>query len=98
VEHGLVRVRIHTLATLYEAAGRLEHIIDVPEGSSVLSVIRALVAEVPSLESLIFNNDRIDESIIVLLDGRPIHALKEGLRTRVKGESIITLIPPAAGG
>lgn len=90
------RVRIVTLATLYEAAGGFEHEVEAPEGSTVLDAIRLLAMRKPGLARELFGGGgRLRSDIRVLVNGRPVD--DPGDRRVVEGD-VIHLIPPAGGG
>ena len=91
-----MRVRVQTLATLYEVSGRFVHELELPEGARVIDAVRALVGRVPGLARLVLDGDRISSDIIVLVNGRPVHEGREGVVLR-DGDTV-TLIPPAGGG
>ncbi len=92
-----MKVVVLTLATLYEVTGRFRHEVEVPEGSTVLDVIRELVRRYPRLGEEIFEDEGISGDIVVLVDGRPVESVG-GLGRRLEGGETIVLIPPAGGG
>ena len=92
------RIKIVTLATLYEAAGRFEHTIEVPDGATIMDAIRELARRIPALEDELFDeHGRLRGDITVLVNGRPATAVG-GLDARVGDGDTIHLIPPAGGG
>ena len=92
------RVKLVTLATLYEAAGGFEHWVEIPGEATVLDAIRALAARSERLRSELLDSDgRLLPEITVLVDGRPVEAVG-GLGARLRGGETIYLIPPAGGG
>jgi len=92
------RVKVRLLATLYQAAGRHTIDLEVPEGATILDVLRAVVEEYPQLRSEVFEENSVSGDLRILVDGRPADYLPGGLARKVEGGEEITLIPPAGGG
>ena len=91
-------VRVKTLGMLYDITGRLEHTVEVPDGSTVYDVINQLIKMFPRLEGEILDdNGEIKEFYRVLLNGREVIYLG-GVRSPVGEGDVVAIIPPVGGG
>lgn len=93
-----MRVKVKFLATLYDLLGVMRDEAVVPEGATVLDLIKALDERYGGrLSREILDGDRLKEEYNVLVNGRAIDFL-EGLSTRLKDGDEVVFLPPVAGG
>ena len=77
---------------------KLEHEVEVPEGSTVFDVVKVIAEMFPDVGREVLSGERISEDHRVLLNGREISYLPEKEKTTVKNGDEIAIIPPVGGG
>jgi len=92
----MARVKVKTLATLYEATGSFEHVIEVEDGARIRDVVMKLVEMFPKVKEVL--GDDVFKELMILHNGRHVEFLPMGIDTPVKDGDTIVLIPPAGGG
>ncbi len=94
------RVKVKTLGILYTQSGRLERVIEVPEGSTVIDVLKIVASTEESIADELFKKglEELNEENRVLLNGREIAYLPGKEKTVVKEGDEIVVIPPVGGG
>jgi len=92
-----VKIKVRDLADLRFALGGFEKEVEIPGAEATVGqVLEHLYNRYPKLrEQLEHGSGRSD--VAILVDGVNIVHL-QGLDTRVKDGSVLTLIPPAGGG
>ncbi len=94
----MVKVKVKTLGILYSMTKKLEHEVEVPEGSTVFDVVKVIAEMFPDVGREVLSGERISEDHRVLLNGREISYLPEKEKTTVKNGDEIAIIPPVGGG
>ncbi len=93
----ILRITVKSFATIREAfGGRGVLWIELPEGSSIRDLIKALEKNYHPKIDL----SRVGEenpNIKILVNGREITYL-DGLETRLRDGDVVAFIPPVAGG
>jgi molybdopterin synthase sulfur carrier subunit len=93
-----MRVKVRFLATLYDLLGVMRDEAVVPEGATVLDLIKALDERYGGrLSKEILDGDRLKDEYNVLVNGRAVDFL-EGLSTRLRDGDEVVFLPPVAGG
>ena len=94
-----MQVKIRMMGVLREAKGLREVMLDVPEDSTVGSIIKALIGEDESLKSVLWDSevDSPSPNALVMLDGIEISNL-EGTETIVASEKELVLLSVVHGG
>lgn len=94
-----MQVKIRMMGVLREAKGLREVMLDVPEDSTVGSIIKALIGEDESLKSVLWDTevDSPSPNALVMLDGIEISNL-EGTETIVASEKELVLLSVVHGG
>lgn len=94
------RVKVKTLGILYTQSGRLERVVEVPEGATVMDVLKIVAVREESIAGELFKKDleELNEENRVLLNGREIAYLPDKEKTRVSDGDEIVVIPPVGGG
>lgn len=93
-----MRVKVKFLATLYDLLGVMRDEAIVPEGATVLDLIKALDKRYGGrLSREILDGDKLKDEYNVLVNGRAIDFL-EGLSTKLKDGDEVVFLPPVAGG
>ena len=66
-------------------------------GGTVSQVIEEIVDRIPSLETKIWEDDRLQPHLVITVNGIHIETMN-GLQTSVDDEDQIAIFPPIAGG
>ena len=86
-------------ATLRDIAGKKE--IDVPfeDGQTVRQLIATISELYPDLgDQIIDSTGELTGLVHILVHGRHVHWMEDGLDTAIRERDQIVLLPPAAGG
>jgi len=94
-----MQVKIRMMGVLREAKGLREVMLDVPEDSTVGSIIKALIGDDEALKSVLWDTevDSPSPNALVMLDGIEISNL-EGTETIVAPEKELVLLSVVHGG
>jgi MoaD family protein len=92
-------MRIKLYATLRNAAdGKLIE-LETPPAATVRDVLSTVAAQKPKLGAEIFDaHGNLRDIIRVLLNGRQIEYLPDGIETRLSNTDELDLFPPVGGG
>lgn len=91
-------MRVKLFASLRLAAGVSEVSLPVEPDTPVRAVVERLVSQHPALAGrLVDERGGLIDAVSIFADGRNVR-LREGLDTRLKGEEVLALFPPIAGG
>ncbi len=97
----MVKVKVFTLGEFREIMGEKEIEVELPSGSDVFYLLKAISEENDELFKMIFEFKEeekcLSSRIRILVNGRTIHAL-EGIKTKLKEGDVVSLIPPISGG
>jgi MoaD family protein len=86
-------------ATLRDIAGQKELEIPFEEGQTVRQLIADITDVCPALGEQIMNDDgELSGLVHILIHGRHVHWMDDGLDSVIRDKDQIVLIPPAAGG
>jgi molybdopterin synthase sulfur carrier subunit len=92
-------MRWRLFATLAEAAGDTEVVVDVDPGATVGDAFDALLAAHPALEDEVLDEDGdLSDHVRLLHEGRDPFAEAEGFETTVEAGDELALFPPVSGG
>ncbi len=92
-----MKIRIRAFGELMRLLGN-EPIIKMESGAQLKDLVLMLTQKTSSSrKGFIGNYDVTGQDLVILLNGRNIHALK-GLETILKDGDVITLLPPSVGG
>lgn len=93
-----MRVTIRSFAMIREMFGKKEIIIDLSEGSTILSLLDDLVVRYGDLKSILFNDDgEINKSNVFALNDEKVEQT-DFSSTYLNDDDTIHIIPPAGGG
>ncbi len=71
--------------------------VDLPPGATCLEALRALAAQHPQLQPLLFRGDFLHDHLGVFLNGRNVAHL-QGLATPLQDGDTLTFFSPISGG
>jgi len=90
---------ITLLAQLRALAGDKTISLTVEDGATVRDLLRALAAAYPALGARVLDADcALRPEMQLVIDGRHVSLLPEGLDTPVAGARELMLVPPISGG
>lgn len=90
---------ITLLAQLRALAGDKTISLTVEDGATVRDLLRALAAAYPALGARVLDADSaLRPEMQLVIDGRHVSLLPEGLDTPVAGARELMLVPPISGG
>jgi molybdopterin synthase sulfur carrier subunit len=90
---------VHLFATFKVIAGQKQCEISLPEDTTVIQAIHAIVEQVPVLKPHWINeNGDLQAHVHVFLNGREIPTLPHGWDTILHSGDTVDFIPPVAGG
>jgi molybdopterin synthase sulfur carrier subunit len=94
-----LKIRVQYFASVREIVNQREEALEVPEGTSVRTLLELLVAKHGNgLKQYIFNKTgAVRQHLQFLLDEKSISEIS-GLSTPLKEGSILAIIPPVGGG
>lgn len=90
---------LRLFATLRDITGKKE--IDVPfeEGQTVRQLIDTITSAYPELgEQIIGADGELTGLVHILIHGRHVHWMDDGLDSTIREKDQIVLLPPSAGG
>ena len=89
-----MRVRMRFIGALAWRAGRDELVLELPEGSTVLSALRKACEELPELSSVLFNADTGDPrtNFLILLNRKDVDVLG-GLSAELADGDELSIVP-----
>ncbi|MEL9990836.1 MAG: ubiquitin-like small modifier protein 1 [Thermoproteus sp.] len=91
-------IKVRYLATLYDLIGTMKEAVEVPDGATVLDLIKVLDERHGGrLSREILDGDRLKDEYNVLVNGRAIDYLA-GMATRLKDGDEVVFMPPVGGG
>lgn len=91
-------LKVNLYATLRSMAGQKTLAIDLPNGSSLKSVLDKMFEINPRLRSEILNEDgSVQEYVSIFIAGRDIRYL-DGLDSAIEEGRNLDIFPPVAGG
>ena len=91
-------MRVKLFASVRMMAGVSEANLDVAPDTSVRDVVERLIERYPALAGQ-FADERgvLRDAVSIFADGRNIR-LREGLDTLLRGDEVLAVFPPIAGG
>lgn len=92
-----MRVIIRFFAKFGEIFGR-EHLIEVPEGSSVIDAIRVITKEKREGETVIFDEEGQFRSFVIVMVNKTRLQHQATFTTAISEGDEIVVFPPVAGG
>lgn len=93
-----MRIKVRYLATLYDLMGTMKDVLEVPDGSTVMDLIKAIDERYGGrLSKEILDGERLKDEYNVLVNGRSVEYLA-GLGTRLKDGDEVVFLPPVGGG
>jgi molybdopterin synthase sulfur carrier subunit len=92
-----MEIRIRAFGDLMQLLGN-ESIIELEDRASLRDLVSILAEKTRSpRKDFIANYDVMGQDLVILINGRNIHALKK-LETPLKDGDVVTLLPPLVGG
>ncbi len=93
-----MKIWVRYLATLYDLMGTMRDVLEVPDGSTVMDLIKAIDEKYGGrLSREILDGGRLKDEYNILVNGRAIDYLA-GLGTRLKDGDEVVFLPPVGGG
>jgi len=94
-----MKVIVHYFTVLREITGKREEEIDIQEGSTIEDALNFLNGKYgKKFERYIFSGrEHKGVRLLFLVDGQNVEKL-DGLRTKLQNGSVLTIVPPVAGG
>lgn len=90
-------IEVRLFASLRDAVGQSTVSVETSDGQTVRDVLRMLEADHAALEGQLLDNREIADSIVVLVNGRPVNHLN-GDGTTVGDSDRISITLPISGG
>jgi sulfur-carrier protein len=92
-------MRVNFYATLREITGRRAVEVALPEGASVDFLLEVLLQRYPALRRELFDPDgQLYQHVHVIVNGRDVPYLKEGMKTVLTPEDTVSIFPAVGGG
>lgn len=93
-----IQVTIRFFGLFKQITQKREFSLVLPQNTTVSSLLEAILNEFPQMKEKIFDEQyKVHNWVIILINGRNIN-IYEGLNTSLKGEDIVAIFPPVAGG
>ena len=90
---------IRLFATLRDIAGQKEIEIPFEDGQTVHQLIHTISTAYPALgDKIIDPEGNLTGLVHILVDGRHVHWMEDGLESVVRDKDNVVLLPPTAGG
>lgn len=92
-------MRVNFYATLRQIVGKKTVEIDLPEGSTAVQLVEAVLDEFPRMRpELLDENGDLHGHIHIFVNGRDAPYLENKLDTVIKPTDKIDIFPPVGGG
>jgi len=97
-ENDMVKVKVKYFTTLRELAGTSEEELALKEGARLSDLIEIVASKYGrEAQDYLYVKGEVDPSIYFLINGKDSRTLS-GLKTKLKNEDIVAIIPPIGGG
>jgi MoaD family protein len=94
----LPRVKLKTFGILHRVTGAIERVIEVREGTTVYELLSSFFDKYPEVKRQLLVGESVSEDYRILLNGREVSYLPEGLKTKLRDGDEVAVIPPVGGG
>jgi MoaD family protein len=92
-------MQVNFYATFRVQAGAKSIELDLPSGATMIQAVNAIIAAVPSLKSIWFDEKgEIQNYVYGFINGLDVSTLPDGWETKLKPEDVLDFLPPVAGG
>jgi MoaD family protein len=92
-------LRVRFYAGLRPVVGQNTVDVSLPEGATIQQLVDELVQRWPALRPYVLTNEgELSRQVNIVVDGRSIRYLADGLATRLSSEQEIAFFPALAGG
>lgn len=92
-------MRVNLYATFRLIANAKTVQIDLPAGSSVRQVVKAVVKQLPVLRPhWLDRSGELHAHVHIFINGEDVAALPENLDTPLPADAVLDFFPPVAGG
>jgi molybdopterin synthase sulfur carrier subunit len=92
-------MQVNLYATFRLAAGFKHLQIDLPQGSTIYTLVLAIVDQYPVLRTHWLDiENQLHAHVHIFLNGNEITTLPDDLQTRLNPADVVDFFPPVAGG
>lgn len=92
-----MKVTVKLFGEFRQVAGKERVTLDLNPGATCLSALKALVAQEPELQAMVFQAGQLQDHLHVFLNGQNVVNL-QGLATPLHEGDTLTFFPPLSGG
>ncbi len=89
-----ITISIRFFAMMREIVGKSRMLYDIKENISINKIIMELADKIPDLKNILFVENKINESLVFVLNSQTI----ESLQVILKDNDELTILPPSGGG
>ena len=92
-------MQVNFFATFRTLTGKKSVLYNLPENTTVLQLLLAIVGDFPGLKKkLMDENDALLTYVHLFVNGRDVMLFPQGLQTPLHPQDKIDIFPPVAGG
>ncbi|RLF12748.1 MAG: molybdopterin synthase sulfur carrier subunit [Thermoprotei archaeon] len=92
-----MKILVEVYGVLREIMGWKKMTYKVEDGLTVASLLDLILEEYPKARDVILEGGAVKDYVKVLIDGRDFRFI-EGLKTKLRDGSVVSIFPPAGGG
>jgi len=97
-KNDMIKVKVRYFTTLRELAGVPEEKITLKDEATLADLIKTIASKYgKEAQDYLYTKGKVDPSIYFLINGENSRTLS-GLKTKLKNEDIIAIVPPIGGG